>query len=461
MASATSIETAPGGGTGAGGPNAKAAAADRARPRSPGAARTVRRRLLGLAFVALLIAFLGLAVGFYKKVFTPVAMVGLSTDHTGNQLHPGADVKMHGVIVGSVRGVRSTGATAQVDLAIQPGQLHEIPRGVQARLLPKTLFGERYVALVPPAQPSPGHLQAGDTIRQDTSAEALEVDHVLSDVMTLLRTVQPDKLNATLHALSTALAGRGERLGQNLATLDAYLKQLNPKLPTVVHDLQSLSGASDTFNQAAPDLLAAMDNLRVTNTTVTSQRELLAGLLRSTTEMADVTEPFLAENATRLIRLSAESRPVLGVLAEYAPEYPCFFQGMAGLIPRAEQSFGKGQPGLRILLSPVKDNGKYRQGEQPRNGVDLGPRCYGMPDHTQVPFSGVNSGGADGATPSGGSSNLGRVMSADIGLPGSPAETRAIQARLAPVAGVPPDRVSDSDALLYAPMVRGTEVSYR
>jgi phospholipid/cholesterol/gamma-HCH transport system substrate-binding protein len=431
------------------------------------ARRALGRRLLGLAFVLLLVAFLGVAVGAYRKVFTPVAMVGLRADHTGNQLSPGADVTLHGVIVGSVRGVRATGDAAQVQLALRPGALDTIPRNVQARLLPRTLFGQRYVSLVLPGPPAAGHLRSGDTVQQDRSAPAIEVDRVLSDLMPLLRAVPPEKLNATLHALSTALAGRGDRLGRNLVMLQRYVGRLNPKLPALVHDLQALSGAADTLNSAAPDLLAAMDNLRTTNVTIVTQRALLADLLRSTTGLADTAEPFLAANAGRLIRLSAQSRPVLGALAEYAPEYPCFFQGMAGLIPRAEQAFGRGQPGLRIVLSVVRDNGKYQQGEQPRNGLDLGPQCHGLPGNVPVPLGEPDMGGRDssGHLPDGsgssGTGTLGRAVTADIGVPGSPAETAAVRALLAPVEGIPPDRVSGTDALLYAPMLRGTEVTYR
>jgi virulence factor Mce-like protein len=430
--------------------------------------KAARRRLLGLAFVVLLVAFLGVAVGAYNKAFTPVAMVGLETNHTGNQLSPGADVKIRGVIVGSVRGVRSTGEHALVELALQPGRLGLIPRNVRARLLPKTLFGERYVALVPPADADPRHLRAGDTVRQDRSFQAIEVDRVLSDLMPVLRTVRPEKLNTTLHALSTALAGRGDQLGRTLATLSAYVGRLNPELPAVVHDLQALSDASATLNAAAPDLAAALENLRTTSRTVTGQQGQVGALLRSTTELAGTAEPFLAANESRLIRLSAQSRPVLGALAEYAPEYPCFFQGMAGLVPRGEQAFGKGQPGLRILLSVVRDNGKFQRGEEPRNGFDVGPRCYGLPDGAPVPFPVPDLGRPDatGHLPDGsfgfaGTGTLGRVLSADLGTQGSDAETQAIKAVLAPVEGVPPDQVRDTDALLYAPMIRGTEVSYR
>jgi phospholipid/cholesterol/gamma-HCH transport system substrate-binding protein len=430
--------------------------------------KTIRRRLLGLAFFAVIIALLGLAVGAYNKSFTKVEMVTLEADHTGNQLSPGADVKIRGVIVGDVRKVRSSGDRAFVEMAIQPGQIGLIPRNVQARLLPKTLFGERYVALSPPARPDTAHLRGGDTVHQDQSFQAIEVDRVLTDLMPVLQAVKPEKLNATLHALSTALQGRGDQLGSTLVTLNKYVDQLNPKLPTVIHDLQALSDASATINQAAPDIVAVLTNLQTTSKTVTEQQSVISALLRSTTELSNTAEPFLAANESRLIRLADTSRPTLGALAEYAPEYPCFFQGMAGLVGRGERAFGGNQPGLRIKLTLAKDNGRYNRGEEPKNGIDLGPRCYGLPNGAPVPFPTPDIGPkdstghyGDGSTGLIGPGTLGRVMSADLGTQGSAAETQAIKALLAPVEGVPPDQVSDTDALLYAPMLRGTEVSYQ
>jgi len=424
------------------------------------------RRVLGLAFVVVLLALGGIAVGAYQKVFTPVRKVTLVVDHTGNQLSTGADVKIRGVRVGEVRSVRADGEQARVELAIQPDQIGLIPRNSTARLLPKTLFGERYVALIPPDAPG-APLRAGDTIQQDRSFQAVEVDRVLSDLLPVLQAVRPEQLNTTLHALSTALAGRGARLGRTLSTLDSYVRALNPKLPAIQHDLAALADGADTLNSAAPDLAAALDDLATTSVTVTSQRGLIGDLLRSTTELANTAEPFLAANEQRLIRLADQSRPVLGALAEYSPEYPCFFQGMAGLVPRGEQAFGGGQPGLRIVISVSRDNGRYHPGEEPKNGLDLGPRCYGLPNGVAVPFPVPDVGPkdssghiGDGSTGFTGTGTLGRVMSADIGTQGSPAETRAVQALLAPVYGTAPDQVPDSAALLIAPMMRGSEVSY-
>ena len=83
---------------------------------------------------------------------------------------------------------------------------------MSARILPKTLFGEKYVALQVPARPSARSIRAGDVISE--SRVAIEVERVLSDIYPLLRTVQPAQLNYTLTALADALEGRGDRLGR-------------------------------------------------------------------------------------------------------------------------------------------------------------------------------------------------------------------------------------------------------
>src|SRR4051794_35865620 len=114
----------------------------KARSRS-GIGQRVVLRVYGVVFllvIALLVAF---TVAIYNKTFVDVVHVTLQTDRVGNQLAPPADVKLRGMIVGEVRSVSSDGRRATVDLALQPRTVGLIPRNVTARLLPKTLFGEK------------------------------------------------------------------------------------------------------------------------------------------------------------------------------------------------------------------------------------------------------------------------------------------------------------------------------
>jgi hypothetical protein len=108
------------------------------------------QRLTGLLFLGVILGLIGLTIALYQKAFTPVVRVVLEADSIGNQLSVGGDVKVRGLIVGEVRGVSSTGDGATLDLALDPDQVDLIPADVEAQLLPKTLFGEKFVSLVVP-----------------------------------------------------------------------------------------------------------------------------------------------------------------------------------------------------------------------------------------------------------------------------------------------------------------------
>jgi phospholipid/cholesterol/gamma-HCH transport system substrate-binding protein len=160
----------------------------------------VRQRLLGLGFVVFMVGMLLLSVLVYKKAFTPVAWVTLRTDHAGMQLSEGADVKYRGVRVGEVRSITADGTAAVLRLAIDPSQIGLIPASVNARLLPKTLFGERYVEMVGTGGPS---LRPNAVIDQDRSSTAVELERILDQALPLLQAIKPDKLAATLGAWPT------------------------------------------------------------------------------------------------------------------------------------------------------------------------------------------------------------------------------------------------------------------
>ena len=178
------------------------------RARGGGAPSRAGNCAAGVAFVLALALLVGLSVATFQKVFTSVVKVTLMAERIGNQLQSDSDVKIRGLIVGEVRSITSTGKGARIELALQPDQVAGIPVNVSARILPKTLFGERFVDLVIPASPSPKPIAEGDTIGQDHSSVAIELEQVFDNLLPLLRTVKPEKLAATLNALATALDGQ-------------------------------------------------------------------------------------------------------------------------------------------------------------------------------------------------------------------------------------------------------------
>jgi len=428
----------------------------------------------GVTFVLVVALLLGLSVASYQKRFTPVVMVDLLTDRIGSQLQTSSDVKIRGLVVGEVREISTTGRGARVRLALDPAQVHNIPANVGARLLPKTLFGERFVDLVPPAEPSAAPIAAGDTIGQDRTRVAIELEQVFDNLLPLLRTVRPEKLSATLNALASALDGRGAKLGQDLVLADSYFKALNPSMPTIRADISGLADLASTYAGAAPDLLRMLRSLVTTNTTIVQKRDALAGFLAGTAGFANTASGFLEANGERIIQVGRVQRPTLRLLARYSPIYPCMATGLADWVPNITQAFSHHT--FHITLEVTKPRDPYRPGEEPAWGEHRGPGCLGLPNPHQsqahprpgMKFNDGTSGpgnSAGSAFPSAASSGLPSyftnpsgvgIVNADSGLAGTQTEQQVIAALLDRDGSAQSTTVT---ALLAGPLLRGTEVS--
>jgi virulence factor Mce-like protein len=458
---------------------------------STGRGHVVRRRIQGLAFLVVLAMLLGLAVLTYQKAFTEVVHVTLETDTVGNQLQEASDVKVRGVIVGEVREVDVSTEGATIDLALDPDFIDQIPSDVTARLLPKTLFGERFVSLELPERPSPEPLADGDVIGQDRSENAIELQRVIDNLLPLLQTVPPQDLSYTLGAVADALRGRGDSLGANLATVGEYTSRINTVLPALQADISELADFADTYQSAADDLLGVLDNLAITNTTLVDQSEQLRRTFTVTDTSAGVTAGFLETNERNLISVAESSLPVLGVFAEYSPVYPCLLEGLARSVPRIGESFGAdGDPALNLnIVVTLPPRNAYQPGDQPEYLDQSGPDCQGLDDIDGLiaasqageyycpspPADGVDSAdnpttgnpsclggsGPDDVPPGAGEPNPSIGQSLPYSLPGSTAELEFVRNILAYQSGVEPGRISDLSVSTMAPLLRGTQVMFR
>jgi phospholipid/cholesterol/gamma-HCH transport system substrate-binding protein len=438
-----------------------------------------KRRGLGVLYIVIIGSLVWLSVAIYQKKFTPVVLVNLKADHTGNALHAGSDVKERGIIVGSVRDVKvSSGpdggcintevACVTVTLALDPGRVKLIPKNVSAQILPKTIFGEQYVALQLPENKSDA-ISRGDTISQDHSKGALETEKVLGDLLPLLQAVKPAELNATLTAVATALQGRGEELGKTLVQMDAYLKGLNPHAKQLVTDLGKLGQVSDEYNDVSPDLFATIDNLQTSAKTVIAEKQSLSDLFTTATDTSNVIRGFLADNEQRLIVVTGTSAKFYALLAEYSPESTCMFAALGKLYDLASSIFTS-----QVQLSAVVDNtniGKYKPGEQPKYVTGYGPNCFGLPNnpqpqvdgHFQIPpkYRCLNDGAALTADPCAQKSSSASDESIAQSAVDSPSENAMVSTLIAGTYSTAPNKVPPIATMLAAPLYRGQRVSVK
>jgi phospholipid/cholesterol/gamma-HCH transport system substrate-binding protein len=435
-------------------------------PRPRGAA-LVRQRVLGIAFLAVIAMLVSLTVALYQKAFTPVVHVTLEAGTVGNQLTRGADVKARGVLVGQVRSIRSTGNGARLDLALDPSRVDLLPKDVSAQLLPKTLFGEKFVALQIKPGDTSGHLHDGDVISQDRTTTALETEKAVNDLLPLLRSLKPADLSATLNALSTALRGRGDQLGSTFAGSASYLKRLNPSLPTLQQDFVGLADLASSTADATPNLLGVLDNLSFSSRSLVQEKGQLDVFLTATNDVTASADSLLRANQTRLVALARDSLPSLTVFAEQSPGYPCLFKSLTALEPKLEDGFGGRQPGLHITLELTQDNGAYTADQKPVYADTGGTTCRGLdPAHPEVPMTlyyNPYDGYYDGqeVDPYTGKPPCTHKPCAEPPTGGRASQQRVLAEAFAPILQVPVNQVPDLAGLLLGPVVQGATLTVR
>ncbi|WP_433331943.1 MCE family protein [Spirillospora sp. CA-294931] len=403
------------------------------------------RRMAGVAFLLVPLMLVWLSVAVYNKEFTKVSWVTLRATSAGSEMRPHADVKLRGVIVGEVRKVSADGDVATLKLAIKPDQVKRLPANVSAQLLPTTLFGQRFVALVPPANPSSARLVSGSVIDQDRSSNAIELQRVLDNVYPLLMAVRPADLSSTLTAVSQALDGRGTQLGQTLVELDAYLKKINPNVPALNRGIKELVQVTRHYDEATPDILQALNDFGYTSRSLVDQRANLSQLYASVTDASQNMGDFLHENSGNIIRLTERSLPSLRVLAKYSPELPCTLRMLTDFVPVMDKVLGKGtkRPGLQVDVTSMPSKGRYVPGkDRPKYNDKSGPHCYPAPYAAQASTKVAKAPGA-------------------LGLPNSPQENQLVNELLAPTLQEVPEALPDWSSVLVGPIYRGAEVTIK
>ncbi len=428
------------------------------------AARAGRNKVFGVAFLVLLLLFVYLTYAIFTKKFVDYVPVRLKTSNIGLQLPAMADVKIRGLLVGEVRRIESDGDGATLYLALDPSQREIIPENVTARILPKTLFGEKYVALQVPQRPSSRSIQAGDVISE--SRVAIEVEKVLSDIYPLLRTVQPAQLNYTLTAMADALEGRGQKLGGSLVVLDDYLRRMNPKIPLLIDDLDKLATVSDTYAEVTPELATLLRNSVRTGNTFVEKEAKVQALFQDVASFSSTSKDFLEQNGQNVIRLSKQGQAQLPLFAKYAPEYPCLLKGMVNWTPHMEQAYRNYTLHISLEVLPNSPTG-YTPADKPKYGAHNGPHCGALPNppysqsnlSPQPPISAVDDGVSGGHGKFRNRSAPGFDLTS--GYAGTASERTLLNAFAAPAMGVAQDDVPDLASLLFAPLARGSEVSVR
>lgn len=335
-----------------------------------------RRLLVGSSAVLALMAIVVLSVGMFRGSFTKTVPVTVISDRAGLVMNPDARVKLHGAEVGNVESIEPRpDGTAVLHLAIDPARLDLIPDNVGVDITSSTVFGAKFVELVPPNDPSEQSLRAGQVIQGQHVT--VEINTIFQQLVSVLDKIEPVKLNETLGALSAGISGRGEKLGQTLVELDELLVKLDPSLSNLSHEIAVAPEVLNTYADVTPDLLATVRNsTQISDTLVDSQTDLDA-LLVSTIGLAGIGNDVLSSNRQGITDVLHLLAPTTDLTNQYNHALYC---GLAGMVPLA-MGPPPPVPGVLLLDSFVLGRERYRYPQNlPKVAASGGPQCAGLPD---------------------------------------------------------------------------------
>lgn len=346
-----------------------------------------RLRASGLFYVGVLAGLVWLSIAAYNKTFTDHVTVEVEARNAGLQLNVGGDVRMNGAIVGRVSGVRPGDPGARIELQIDGDAADEIPSDVTARILPTTLFGQKFVELSSSGDPGTDHLVEGARIAEDPGPAAAEINEVLDRLDPLLTAVKPERLASTLSALSTGLDGRGAKLGRLIDDSGAYLTELNTLAPQFERDLGLLRDVSGQYAAVAPDLLQIARDVSVTSRTVRARSTDLGRFFTEVRGAATAGNELLSTNRDAIVSTARLSRPTLELLAEYSPELPCVLDGFLVVSDQSSAQVKNGSLQGNFTLGAQVPG--YAQADALQFGdLGTGPACRGLPG-APIPYPGV------------------------------------------------------------------------
>jgi virulence factor Mce-like protein len=320
-------------------------------------------------------AVIAVAVALFRGTFDDSVRLTVMTDRAGLLMDPGAKVKLNGAQIGTVSSVSATAdGRAQLTLAVEPARLKIVPENVRVEIGANTVFGAKSVEFVPPADPSTTPLRAGQVL--DSEHVTVETNTIFEDLNSVLSHIDPPKLNETLGAIATAFSGRGETFGRSLTDFNAFLGAVEPSLPQLSRELQTLPDVSTAYADAAPDLMSLLRNVSQISRTLVDEHSDLDRFLVSSIGLADSGVDVIGSNRQPLTNLMRLMVPTTDLTNEYHDALNC---SLTGILKNFVAKPPSPVPGVNDIGALVLGIERFRYPQDlPKVAATGGPQCAGQ-----------------------------------------------------------------------------------
>lgn len=194
-------------------------------------------------------------------------------------LYTGDDVRLSGVLVGTVTAIDLDGGRAKV--AFEVDAAHAVRSTTQAAVRYQNLLGQRYLELVQPDDAGT-ELPSGSSMGDDMTIPSFDITTLFDGFEPIFEVLDTEQVNRFAQNVLDLVQGDGSGLGPVLRDLDGlttYAQQREDLIVLLVRNLGAISGVVgqrseqlgrlfaeldrvvSTFGDQADDLLAAVDDI--------------------------------------------------------------------------------------------------------------------------------------------------------------------------------------------------------
>ncbi|MDN5915180.1 MAG: MCE family protein [Pseudonocardia sp.] len=353
---------------------------------------------------ALLTTVLGLTIANARGGST-VDYSARFVDATG--LLPGDDVRIAGVVVGSVSDIEIVDRrVALVHFTVDSGQA--LPASVDATIKYRNLIGQRYVSLDQGAGPTGELLPAGGQIPLERTRPALNLTVLFNGFQPLFQGLDPDQINKLSMEIVQVLQGEGGTVQSLLASTASLTNSIADRDQVIGQVITNLNLVLQTVNANDQGLNELISSLQSLVSGLSQDREPIGNALQSIGTLTQVTGDFLEDarpplkddvrNLGDLATQLDKGQPAVERFLQFAPYklnkiarvgsyggwfqfYLCQVGGQVGVneVP--------GLPGFSIPKIPI---------DLPK---DDAPRCGSDPDQDGMSAANGDLPGGASATP--------------------------------------------------------------
>src|SRR3546814_44799 len=215
--------------------------------------------------------------------------------------------------------------TARYTLSVDPDA--PIAPLTTASLVPKTLFGDKYVGLQG-APPDGEHLGDGAHIPLERTSAPSEVQEVLDRLEPVLAEVDPVTFANVIASTAEGLDGAGGDIARLVDALPGALETITANQQDLGRIFRAVPGIAGTREERADQLVQVADSFGTLATTIDENEDELVRFVTSTADLSARAAELLTTEEDRLTRILDDGFSVIELVAEQPEALPNLLDGL-------------------------------------------------------------------------------------------------------------------------------------